>query len=42
MHILCPEDIGAYLKEADQTATASWVTIVRKLTSNPTLPKTGY
>ncbi len=35
-------DVGGKYQGTWQTAQASWVTIVRKLTPNPTLPKTGY
>ena len=35
-------DVGGKYQGAWENATANWVTIVRKLTSNPTLPKTGY
>ncbi len=35
-------DAGGKYQGTWQNATASWVTIVRKLTSNPTLPKTGF
>ena len=35
-------DVGGKYQGTWQTAQATWVTIVRKLTTNPTLPKTGY
>ena len=35
-------DVGGKYQGTWQTAQAAWVTIVRKLTTNPTLPKTGY
>jgi uncharacterized surface anchored protein len=35
-------DVGGKYQGTWQTAQASWITIVRKLTPNPTLPKTGY
>ena len=35
-------DVGGKYQGTWQTGQASWVTIVRKLTTNPTLPKTGY
>ena len=35
-------DVGGKYQGTWQTAQAAWVTIVRKLTPNPTLPKTGY
>ena len=35
-------DVGGKYQGTWQTAQATWVTIVRKLTPNPTLPKTGY
>ena len=35
-------DAGGKYQGTWQTAQAAWVTIVRKLTTNPTLPKTGY
>lgn len=35
-------DAGGQYQGTWQTAQASWVTIIRKYTSTPTLPKTGY
>ena len=35
-------DAGGKYQGTWQTAQAAWVTIVHKLTTNPTLPKTGY
>lgn len=35
-------DVGGKYQVAWQTGQATWVTIVRKLTPNPSLPKTGY
>ena len=35
-------DVGGKYQGTWQTGQASWVTVVRKLTPNPTLPKTGY
>ena len=35
-------DVGGKYQDTWQTATASWVTVVRRLWSTPTLPKTGY
>ena len=35
-------DVGGKYQGTWQTGQASWVTVVRKLTTNPTLPKTGY
>ena len=35
-------DAGGKYQGTWQNATASWVTIVRKLTDNTTLPKTGF
>ena len=35
-------DVGGKYQGTWQTATASWVTVVRRLWSTPTLPKTGY
>lgn len=35
-------DAGGRYQGTWQTAQASWVTIIRKYTSTPTLPKTGY
>ena len=35
-------DVGGKYQGTWQTAQAAWVTIVRKLTPTPTLPKTGY
>ena len=35
-------DVGGKYQGTWQTAQASWVTIVRKVTPTPTLPKTGY
>ena len=35
-------DAGCQYQGTWQTAQASWVTIIRKYTSTPTLPKTGY
>ena len=35
-------DVGGKYQGTWQTGQASWVTIVRKLTPNPSLPKTGY
>ena len=35
-------DVGGKYQGTWQTATASWVTIIRRLWNTPTLPKTGY
>lgn len=35
-------DVGGRYQGTWQTATASWVTIIRRLWNAPTLPKTGY
>ena len=35
-------DVGGKYQGTWQTGQASWVTVVHKLTPNPTLPKTGY
>ena len=35
-------DAGGQYQGTWQTAQASWVTIIRKYTTTPTLPKTGY
>ena len=35
-------DVGGKYQGTWQTGQASWVTVVRKLTPNPSLPKTGY
>ncbi|WP_287826962.1 SpaA isopeptide-forming pilin-related protein [Oscillibacter sp.] len=35
-------DVGGKYQGTWQTGQATWVTVVRKLTPNPTLPKTGY
>ena len=35
-------DVGGKYQGTWQTGQASWVTVVRKLIPNPTLPKTGY
>ena len=35
-------DVGGQYQGTWQTAQASWVTIVRRYTPTPTLPKTGY
>ena len=35
-------DVGGKYQGTWQTATASWVTVVRRLWNVPTLPKTGY
>ena len=35
-------DVGGKYQNVWQTAQATWVTIVRRLTTTPTLPKTGY
>ena len=35
-------DVGGQYQGTWQTAQASWVTIIRKYTTTPTLPKTGY
>lgn len=35
-------DAGGSYQNTWQTAQASWVTIIRKYTTTPTLPKTGY
>lgn len=35
-------DVGGQYQGTWQTAQASWVTIVRKYTTTPDLPKTGY
>ena len=35
-------DVGGKYQGTWQTATASWVTIIRRLRNTPTLPKTGY
>ena len=35
-------DVGGKYQGTWQIGQATWVTIVRKLTPNPTLPKTGY
>ena len=35
-------DVGGRYQGTWQTATASWVTIIRRLWNTPTLPKTGY
>ena len=35
-------DVGGKYQGTWQTAQATWVTIVRKLTPNIPLPKTGY
>ena len=35
-------DVGGKYQGTWQTAQATWVTIVRKLTTTPTLPQTGY
>ena len=35
-------DVGGKYQGTWQTAQASWVTIVRKYTTTPDLPKTGY
>ncbi len=35
-------DVGGKYQGTWQTGRASWVTVVRKLTPNPSLPKTGY
>ncbi|MCI9166462.1 MAG: hypothetical protein HFF64_10765 [Oscillospiraceae bacterium] len=35
-------DVGGKYQGTWQTAQATWITVIRKLTSNPTLPKTGY
>ena len=35
-------DVGGKYQGTWQTATASWVTIIRRLWNAPTLPKTGY
>ena len=35
-------DVGGKYQDTWQTATASWVTVVRRLWNTPTLPKTGY
>jgi hypothetical protein len=35
-------DVGGKYQGTWQTAQASWVTIIRKTGSTPSLPKTGY
>lgn len=35
-------DVGGKYQGTWQTATANWVTIIRRLWNTPTLPKTGY
>ena len=35
-------DVGGKYQGTWQTGQATWVTVVRKLTPNPSLPKTGY
>ena len=35
-------DVGGKHQGTWQTAQAYWVTVIRKLTTTPTLPKTGY
>ncbi len=35
-------DVGGKYQGTWQTAQASWISIVRRLTQSPTLPKTGY
>lgn len=35
-------DVGGKYQGTWQTGQASWVTVIRKYTTTPTLPKTGY
>ena len=35
-------DVGGKYQGTWQTATANWITIIRKIGTTPTLPKTGY
>ena len=41
-HMVNRADVGGKYQGTWQTATASWVTIIRRLWNTPTLPKTGY